>query len=261
MIAGLARMVRDVGLAEELAQDALVAALETWPADGVPDNPGAWLMTTAKRRAIDRLRRAKLVERKHEEIGHEPAPAPLDPRRRPRRRHRRRLAAARVHGVSPHPADRVACRAHAAPARRSDDRASAALQRRRDRARVPRPRADGGAADRPRQARARRRPRAVRGPARERARRAAGVGARGSLPGLQRGLRGDRRRRLAAPGAVRGRAAARPHPARARARRARGARARGADGDPGVAVRRAHRPRRRADLAAGSEPRALGSAG
>ncbi|HEX7835836.1 MAG TPA: sigma-70 family RNA polymerase sigma factor, partial [Kofleriaceae bacterium] len=73
LIAGLARMVRDVGLAEELAQDALVAALERWPVTGVPDNPGAWLMATAKNRAIDRLRRARLIERKHEELGHEPA--------------------------------------------------------------------------------------------------------------------------------------------------------------------------------------------
>lgn len=71
VIAGLARMVRDVGRAEELAQDALVAALETWPQVGVPDNPGAWLMATAKRRAIDELRRNKRLERKHEEIGHE----------------------------------------------------------------------------------------------------------------------------------------------------------------------------------------------
>jgi len=71
VIAGLARIVRDVGLAEELAQDALVTALERWPTTGVPDNPGAWLMATAKNRAIDRLRRARLVERKHEEIGHE----------------------------------------------------------------------------------------------------------------------------------------------------------------------------------------------
>jgi RNA polymerase sigma factor (sigma-70 family) len=63
-------MVRDVGLAEELAQEALVAALEQWPASGVPDNPGAWLMAAGKHRAIDRLRRSKLVERKHEEIGH-----------------------------------------------------------------------------------------------------------------------------------------------------------------------------------------------
>src|ERR1700732_2898414 len=64
-------MVRDVGLAEELAQDALVAALERWPATGIPDNPGAWLMATAKHRAIDRLRRAKLIGRKHAELGRE----------------------------------------------------------------------------------------------------------------------------------------------------------------------------------------------
>ena len=69
LIAGLARMVRDVGLAEELAQDALVAALEQWPASGIPDNPGAWLMATAKHRALDQLRRRKMLQRKHEEIG------------------------------------------------------------------------------------------------------------------------------------------------------------------------------------------------
>jgi RNA polymerase sigma factor (sigma-70 family) len=69
LIAGLARIVRDVGLAEELAQDALVAALEQWPEMGVPDNPGAWLMATAKNRAIDRIRRSKVLERKTEEIG------------------------------------------------------------------------------------------------------------------------------------------------------------------------------------------------
>ncbi|WP_394841281.1 RNA polymerase sigma factor [Pendulispora brunnea] len=71
LIAGLARIVRDVGLAEELAQDALVAALEQWPTSGIPDNPGAWLMGTAKHRAIDSLRRNKRIERKHEEIGHQ----------------------------------------------------------------------------------------------------------------------------------------------------------------------------------------------
>ncbi len=71
IIAGLARIVRDVGLAEELAQDALVAALEQWPESGVPDNPGAWLMATAKHRAIDLFRRKKLLERKHEELGRE----------------------------------------------------------------------------------------------------------------------------------------------------------------------------------------------
>jgi RNA polymerase sigma-70 factor (ECF subfamily) len=71
LIAGLARIVRDVGLAEELAQDALVAALERWPESGVPDNPGAWLMATAKNRAIDQLRRRKRLARKHEELGRE----------------------------------------------------------------------------------------------------------------------------------------------------------------------------------------------
>ena len=71
LIAGLTRIVRDVGLAEDLAQDALVAALERWPESGVPDNPGAWLMATAKHRAIDGLRRDKLLERKHEVLGAE----------------------------------------------------------------------------------------------------------------------------------------------------------------------------------------------
>jgi RNA polymerase sigma factor (sigma-70 family) len=71
LIAGLARMVRDVGLAEELAQDALVAALEQWQESGVPDNPGAWLMAIAKRRAIDQFRRRERFERKIDELGHE----------------------------------------------------------------------------------------------------------------------------------------------------------------------------------------------
>jgi RNA polymerase sigma-70 factor (ECF subfamily) len=71
LIAGLTRIVRDVGVAEELAQDALVTALEQWPKSGVPDNPGAWLMAAAKNRAIDRFRRNKLLERKHRELGYE----------------------------------------------------------------------------------------------------------------------------------------------------------------------------------------------
>jgi RNA polymerase sigma-70 factor (ECF subfamily) len=71
LIAGLTRIVRDVGLAEELAQDALVAALKRWPEAGIPDNPAAWLMATAKNRALDERRRARLIERKHEEIGRE----------------------------------------------------------------------------------------------------------------------------------------------------------------------------------------------
>ena len=71
LIASLTRIVRDVGLAEDLAQDALVAALEQWPESGVPDNPGAWLMATAKHRAIDHFRRNTVLERKHEELGRE----------------------------------------------------------------------------------------------------------------------------------------------------------------------------------------------
>jgi RNA polymerase sigma factor (sigma-70 family) len=71
LIAGLARLVRDVGLAEDLAQEALVAALEQWPESGLPDNPGAWLMATARHRAIDRLRRADVHERKTQELGRE----------------------------------------------------------------------------------------------------------------------------------------------------------------------------------------------
>jgi RNA polymerase sigma factor (sigma-70 family) len=71
IVAGVARMVRDIGLAEELAQDALVAALEHWPTAGVPDNPGAWLMATAKNRALDRLRHHKLVDSKLEQLGHD----------------------------------------------------------------------------------------------------------------------------------------------------------------------------------------------
>src|SRR4051812_37714950 len=84
LIAGLARIVRDVGLAEELAQDALVAALERWPESGVPDNPGAWLMATAKHRAVDLIRRSRMAERKHEELGRQlevegdPAAPPAD---------------------------------------------------------------------------------------------------------------------------------------------------------------------------------------
>ncbi len=72
LVARLARVVRDVGRAEELAQDAMVSALERWPTDGVPGNPGAWLMTTAKHRAFDQLRRAKLAQRTHEELRHDP---------------------------------------------------------------------------------------------------------------------------------------------------------------------------------------------
>src|SRR6516165_9169498 len=71
LIAGLTRMVRDVDVAEELAQDALVAALEQWPKSGMPEKPGAWLMASAKHRAVDLFRRNKLADRKHVELGYE----------------------------------------------------------------------------------------------------------------------------------------------------------------------------------------------
>ena len=126
LIAGLARTVRDVGLAEDLAQEALVAALEQWPESGVPDNPGAWLMATAKHRGIDRLRRARMAERKHEELGRE-LESPrrrrrAGPRRRARRPVRRRPAPADLHGLPPGALDRRAGGADPAPARRADDR-------------------------------------------------------------------------------------------------------------------------------------------
>src|SRR5215831_3453277 len=71
LIAGLARIVRDVGVAEDLAQEALITALERWPETGIPENPGAWLMATAKNRAIDQLRRKQMLERTHEDIATE----------------------------------------------------------------------------------------------------------------------------------------------------------------------------------------------
>src|SRR6478672_13570806 len=71
VIAALTRMVRDIGVAEDLAHDALVAALEQWPAEGVPKNPGAWLMAAAKHRAVDHFRRRQMLDRKHGELGYE----------------------------------------------------------------------------------------------------------------------------------------------------------------------------------------------
>src|SRR3954470_16166581 len=79
LIGGLTRLVRDVGLAEELAQDALVAALEQWPVGGVPDNPGAWLMAVGQRRAIDALRRRERYQRKLELVGQGLAAGPAEP--------------------------------------------------------------------------------------------------------------------------------------------------------------------------------------
>ena len=107
LIAGLTRIVRDIGLAEELAQDALVAALEQWPRSGIPDNPGAWLMAAAKHRAIDVFRRNSLRERKHEQLGYEleveQETGQAGSRRGPRQPRRRRSAPPRVHRLPPDP--------------------------------------------------------------------------------------------------------------------------------------------------------------
>ncbi len=123
LIAGLARMVRDVGLAEDLAQDALVAALETWPGSGVPDNPGAWLMAAAKRRGIDQLRRRALGDRKLEELARQieveiqgPAPDPGDALDDPVGDD---LLRPHLHDVPPGAVDRRPRRPHAAAARRA----------------------------------------------------------------------------------------------------------------------------------------------
>ena len=260
VIAGVARMVRDVGLAEELAQDALVAALEHWPKDGVPDNPGAWLMRTAKNRALDRLRQESLHAKQARGARRRPGGAAgarrAGLRRRPgrgeRRRHRRRPAAPGVHRLPSGARDRGPGRAHPAPARRPRDR--------RDRARLPRARGDRRAAHRPRQAHAGRGQGAVRGARCERAGAAPRFGAGGGLPDLQRGLLGDRRRRLDAAGALRRGAASGPRSRRPRARRKRGARPGRADGAAGLARPCPGRRRRPPGAAARAGPLALGSA-
>ena len=235
LIAGLARMVRDVGLAEELAQDALVAALEQWPESGVPDNPGAWLMATAKHRAIDQLRAASWLERKHEELGRElearqetavpDLDAALDDDVGD---DLLRLVFTACHPVLSTEA-RVALTLRLLGGLTTDEIARAFL--------VPEPTIAQRIVRAKRTLAEARVPFEV--PRGDRARRAARVGARGHLPRLQRGLRRDRRRRLDAARALRGRAAPRPHPGRARAGRAGGPRPRRADGDPGLARRRA----------------------
>ena len=174
-------------------------------------------MATAKHRAIDHLRRNKLLERKHEELGREleaqqetampELDAALDDDVGD---DLLRLVFTACHPVLSTEA-RVALTLRLLGGLTTDEIARAFLV----------PEADDRAAHRPRQADARRGARAVRGAARRRARRAPGVGARGHLPDLQRGLLGDRRRRLDAAGAVRGGAAPRPHPGRARARTSR----------------------------------------
>jgi predicted RNA polymerase sigma factor len=145
LIAGLTRIVRDISLAEELAQDALVAALEQWPRSGIPDNPGAWLMAAAKHRAIDVFRRNSLRERKHEQLGYE-----LEVEQETGQPD---LDAALDDHVGDDLLRLVFIACHVAPARR--------LEHGRDRAGVPHPGADRPTAYRPRQAHAERQPRAI----------------------------------------------------------------------------------------------------
>ena len=198
--------MRDVGLAEELAQDALVAALEQWPESGVPDNPGAWLMATAKHRAIDHLRREQAARaqargaRSHElEVQQETAAPDLDAALDDDvGDDLLRLVFTACHPVLSTEA-RVALTLRLLGGLTTDEIARAFL--------VPEPTVAQRIVRAKRTLAEAQVPFEV--PARRRARRAAVVGARGHLPRLQRGLLGDRRRRLDAAGALRGRAAAR----------------------------------------------------
>ena len=234
-----------------------MAALEQWPTSGVPDNPGAWLMATAKHRAIDLVRRNKLLERKHEEIGRE-----LEPGRTPSDGgidfdaldddigdDLLRLIFTACHPVLSTEA-RVALTLRLLGGLTTDEIARAFL--------VPEPTVAQRIVRAKRTLAEGKVPFEVPRGAELAAR--AVVGARGHLPDLQRGVHGHGGRRLDAPGPVRGRAATGPDPGRAHAERARGARPGGADGDPGVAGAGAGRAVGRADPAARTEPRAVGPA-
>ena len=218
-------------------------------------------MTTAKHRAIDELRRDKLLVGKHEELardvasGQEERSADLEARiERDLDEENLGDDLLRLIFTACHPV--LSPEARVAMTLRLLGR----VDHRRDRARLPGSRAHHRATDRPRQEDPGRGARPLRGPARRRPRGAAGVGAGGHLPHLQRRVRGDRGRRLDAPRAVRGRAPPRPRAGGAGARRAGGARPRRADGDPGLARARPARADRRADPAAGARSLALGSA-
>jgi RNA polymerase sigma factor (sigma-70 family) len=255
LIAALARMTRDVGAAEDLAQDALVVALEQWPASGVPNNPGAWLMATAKRRAIDQLRAGQRHEEKHAQLGRE-----LDERTFAGDEARDealddpigddllRLVFTACHPVLS-PEARVALTLKLLGGLSTAEIARAFLAREEAIAqRIVREKKALADAQVPYEV------------PRGRAAGAAPVGARGDLPRVQRGLRRDRGRRLDAARAVRGRAAIGSRARGAAPGRGRGARAGGVDGAPGVAHRGAHGARRRADPPARPGSGSLGPA-
>ena len=251
VIASVLRIVRDIDLAQEVVQGAFEQALDHWPVSGVPDRPGAWLSTTARRRALDHLRRVRRAGARAEALAHhalgmmEPPPDVADPEEIPDDRLRLDLhvlpsGLARRQSRGPHPE---------AGGRALDGR---------DRAGIPRAGADHRAAARARQADDPRRAVPLRGAGGSRAVGAAVGGARGDVPDLQRGLRGVLRERPRATGSLRGGHPARPRARRADAGRAGGPRAARPDGAAGRAGRGAHRRRRQPRAARGPGPAPLG---
>ncbi len=187
-VATLIRVLGDFDLAEEAVQEAWVVALERWPAEGTPDNPGAWITRVARNKAIDRLRRESRLSEKLaelERLEQAPRTAPGDARTRSRGR-ARRSSPADLHDLSPGACPRGPGRAHAAHPRRAHHS--------RDRSRLPRLREHDGPAAGARQAQDPRRPYPLRGAVRRAAARASRLRARRPLPDLQRGLLGDGRR-------------------------------------------------------------------
>ena len=255
IVAGVARVVRDVGRAEELAHDALVAALEQWPAQGVPENPGAWLASTARRRAIDLIRRERTFARKAEQVGHEEAtrtaPDAAEVVADPTRAVGDDVLALLFATCHPLLAreSRVALTLRLFGGLTTDEIARA----------LPGVLDDRRAADLPGEEAALDGGCGLEIPLGEELAGPARGGPRGRLPGLQRGLRRDAGRRLGArrplrrgdaPGTAAGRAAARA-PGGPRAARA--------DGAAGLAASGAGRARRRAGAARRPGPRRAGT--
>ena len=229
LIATLARLVRDVGLAEELAQDAFVLALEQWPVRGVPDNPGGWLTATARHKAVDAIRREQNLQAKYARLAADPLALGNTDRAagcRSRPADRRRPAGAALRRLPPGAATAIAGGADPAAARRPDHRG--------DRAGLSGAVGHDRPADLPREADAVRSPRPVRDPGARGAAGAAPGGARGALSDLQRGLLGHLGRSLAPAGPGRGGDAARPGARRPDAARVRGRRTGRADGAAGL---------------------------
>ena len=253
----MAAFVGDIGLAEDLAQDALVDALRQWPRDGTPQNPGAWLTTVAKRKAVDRFRRNHTLQEKYAQLGHEFERAVSPPVEEeidfdPVSEEEIADDRLRLMFVSCHPVLSVPAPdgAHLAPDRRLDGA--------RDRPGLRGAGADHRAADRPRQEDDRRSGRPLRGPARRRAGVSAGVGAPGHLSDLQRGVRRDSRGGLAAARALRRSPPARPGALRPGSRGGGGLRPRRPPGVPVVAPARPYRTVGPARPALGPGPTDLG---